>query len=37
MEMMEDLSVCRIEEREVNGKEMIGIRAHDLIHDYCVA
>ena len=37
IEMMEDLSICKVESREVSGREMAGIRIHDLIHDYCVA
>ena len=36
LDVMEDLSVCRIEEREVNGGKMLGIRIHDLIHDHCM-
>ena len=37
VDVMRDLSVCRVERREVDGEEIMGIRIHDLIHDYCVA
>ena len=37
VDVMRDLSVCRVERRDVDGEEMVGIRIHDLIHDYCVA
>ena len=37
VDVMRDLSVCRVEGRKVDGREMIGMRIHDLIHDYCAA
>ena len=34
---MRDLSVCRVERRDVDGEKIMGVRVHDLTHDYCVA
>ena len=36
MRVMKELSLCRIEGREVGGKEIMEIRAHNLKHDFCV-
>ena len=35
-EMMEGISVCEIEHRVVKGSMMVGVRVHDLIHEYCM-
>ena len=35
--MMRNLSACRAKHREVKGGKMIGIRARDLMRNYCVA
>ena len=35
-EMMEDINVCEIEHRVVNGNMVMRVRVHDLIHDHYV-
>lgn len=32
---MEEISVCSVECRALEGVQVMGIRAHDLAHDYC--
>ena len=36
VDVMAELSICKVEDREVDGEEMMGIRIHDLVHEYCV-
>ena len=35
VEAMGEMSVCDVEYRTVEGKSIIGVKMHDLIHDYC--